>query len=338
MPLDDSLASTPSPEKGRQNVQRMIEDGRVLGMIGPYTSNVAFDEIPLANSAGLVMLSPANTNPCLTQVTASCSHQPAALRPRGPNNYFRIVAPDPAEGRAMARFAARSLNVTRVAAFTEYPTDEDPVVDSFAVELAQAGGKLVLRQNLGPGTTDFTGFLTAARAEGAQAIYAATIGDHACNARAQMKTIFPHGYFLGFDGIVVSDCISDAADNSEGMLGTVTDVDLATSSEPALKRFRDAYQKEFGGTSNLAPYTFAAYECTRILIDAIARAMAANGGAIPTRAQVVNAVAYARLTGATGTYSFDARGDVISPFMAIYEVHAGKWVYLRQIDASSTES
>jgi branched-chain amino acid transport system substrate-binding protein len=304
-------------------------------MIGPYTSNVAFDEIPVANSAGLVMLSPANTNACLTQATVSCSRPPAALRPTGSNNYFRIVAPDPAEGTAMARFATRGLNLTRVAAFTEYPENDGPVVDNFATELARTGGRLVLRLNLPPGTTDFTGFLKVARAAGAQAIYAGTFGEHACDARAQMKTMLPDGYFLGFDGIVVSDCTSDAADNAEGMLGTVTDVTFAKSPNPTLKRFLDAYKKEFGDTSNLAPYTFAAYECTRILIDAIARAMVADGGAVPTRLQVVNAVSHSRVTGGMGPYYFDSRGDVISPFMALYAVHNGKWDYLRQIDASA---
>jgi hypothetical protein len=36
----------------------------------------------------------------------------------------------------------------------------------------------------------------------------------------------------------------------------------------------------------------------------------------------------------TGTHSFDANGDPISPLMSIYEVQNGRWVYQQQIDAS----
>jgi len=112
-PLDDTLAGRPSPELGVQNVKQMIADARVLGMIGLYGSTAAFDEIPLANAAGLVVLSPSATNACLTQTASVCDPRLGALRPSGSINFFRTVAPDPTQGRVMARFAADSLGVKR---------------------------------------------------------------------------------------------------------------------------------------------------------------------------------------------------------------------------------
>lgn len=344
MPLDDSLASTASPEKGVQNVKRMIADARVLGMIGPYTSSAAREEIPVANGAGLVMLSPSNTNSCLTLAAPFCPLQPAALRPSGPNNYFRTAPPDPVQGRAMARFAFDRLNVRRAAAFGEVP-DDDPYIDSFAAELARMGGELVLRKDLAQGTTDFTGFLRAARDVGAQAIYAATIGDHACAARAQMKRIFSDdAYFLGYDAIFGPDCIKEAVDNAEGMFATIpdahVDVDPTHSTDAAVKKFVEAYRKKFPNTSEIAPYTYtlAAYDCALILIDAIKHAIDKSGGNLPTRPQVVDAVARAQFTGVIGSYSFNANGDAVSPPMSLYQAQNGQWVFLRQIDASSKQS
>jgi branched-chain amino acid transport system substrate-binding protein len=333
MPLDDTLAGRPSPEQGIQNVKGMIADAQVLGMIGPYGSTAAFGEIPLANAAGLVMLSPSVTNACLTQTASVCDLQLGVLRPSGSINFFRTVAPDPTQGRAMARFAADSLGVKKVAAFAEGPT-EDLILNSFEAELTRRGGTLVFRADLPPGTSNFNEFLRRARASGAQAIYAATQGDNACAARAQMKGILPDGAnFLGFDGIYGPDCIAAAANSAEGMIVTATDVDL-THIGAALKKGVDAYRKAYPDSSDIAPYTFAAYDCALILIDAIKHAIAVNGGAIPSRLQVVNAVAHAQFTGVTGTHSFDANGDPISPLMSIYEVQNGRWVYQQQIDAS----
>ena len=335
-PFDDALLGAQSPQKGIQNVKRMIAEPRVLGMVGPYNSDVGAAEIPVANAAGLAMISPSNSFVCLTQMLPACPFRPETLRPAGPNNYFRTAPPDPVEGRAMARYAATSQNVRRVAAFTLNPDLGNPILDSFAAELGRMGGQLVLRQVLPAGTSDFTGFLATARTRGAQAIYAADATTATCKARAQMKRIFPSGtYFLGIDGVVLPACIQEAEDNADGMLGTVGDVDPTRSADTAVKQVLDAYRKAFPNTSEVAPYTFAAYDCARILIDAITRAVEADGGSFPTRSQVVEAVAHTHFKGVTGTYVFDANGDAISPLMSIYRVDHGQWVYLQQIDASS---
>jgi branched-chain amino acid transport system substrate-binding protein len=118
-------------------------------------------------------------------------------------------------------------------------------------------------------------------------------------------------------------------------------VDLTQSKDEAAKTAVQAYRNAFPKTSNvgLNTYTFAAYDCARLLIDAISRAIQANAGRIPTRLQVLNAVAHTEgFKGVTGTYSFDANGDAISPLMSISEVKNGGWVYLGQVDASANPS
>jgi branched-chain amino acid transport system substrate-binding protein len=345
MPFDDSLGSAASQAMGVHNVRQMIADPRVLGMIGPANSNTVYAEIPVANASSLVMLSPSATNICVTLPAPYCSPQPADLRTKGPINYFRIAPPDSVQGRAMARFAAGTLNVRRVAAFNEYTNAGDLILDSFNDELVRAGGTLVLRRNLAHGTTGFGGFLAEAKAANAQAIYAVsgTGKDHVCVAGAQATSAFPGGvYFLVTDASAGNDgCITDAVHNAEGMVGTVPDVDPTQSSDPAAKTAVDAYQKAHPNTdpSVFGPetYVFAAYDCARLLIDAISRAIKANGGGIPTKAQVRDAIAQTPgFNGVTGTFSFDARGDAISPLMSVYKVVGGKWVFVEKIDASAS--
>lgn len=339
--LNDALAGTVSQARGVQNVRQMIANPRVLGMVGPYTSNVAFVEIPVANAAQLVMLSPSNTDLCITIAAAYCDHQPSSLRPTGTNNYFRIAPPEPTQGTAMARYVA-GLGVRRVAAFSEWPKVGSLVVDKFEAELGQQGGELVLRQDFAEGSTDFVNFLTRARAAGAQAIYAVADGGTArvCAARAQMKRIFTDSvYFISNDGLTGdTDCIADAGDNSEGMLGTLSDVDPTFGTDATVSKFVSAYQRAYPKIKTIPGSVFAAYDCARILIAAITRAVEADGGSFPTRAQVRDELARTKFDGVTGSYSFNGAGDATSPLMSLWEVKKGKWVFRQQLDASAVGS
>jgi branched-chain amino acid transport system substrate-binding protein len=108
--FDDAVNGVHDPQKGAQNINQMLANADVLAMVGPFNSNVARAEIPITNQAGLVMVSPANTNECLTRDYDYCDPKASALRPSGkPNNYFRVAATDDHQGPAMADYAVESL-------------------------------------------------------------------------------------------------------------------------------------------------------------------------------------------------------------------------------------
>jgi branched-chain amino acid transport system substrate-binding protein len=335
-PMDDAPALI-APVKGVQNVKRMIADARILGMVGPYLSSSAFEQIEVSNSASLAMVSPSNTNWCLTRPDPSCATPPADLRVTGTNNFFRITAPDSIEGRSMARFAWKTLQIKRAAVYTLGGQFEDVTLKGFVDEFQRDGGEVVFSNELPGSTTNFRPFLQTARSLGAETVFAATEGND-CLVRAQMGGIFPKdAYFLGMDIMQESsDCIPNAGANADGMIATVSVPDLAGSKDPAVIKFVDAYRKAYPRTETVDPYAFAAYDCALILIDAITQAVAANGGGFPTRLQVVSQIATSQFHELAGTYSFDANGDAVSPLMAVYQSKGGQWVYLGQIDASPT--
>lgn len=335
LPLDDSLGYTANQAMGVQNINAMIADQRILGMIGPYNSNAAFTEIPAANAGDLAILSPSNTNMCLTLTVPYCARNLAVLRPNGHNTYFRIAPPEVAQGTAMGRYAANVLKVKRVAAFSEWSNGGPLVIDAFASELAKAGGTVVVRKDLDSGTATFNKFLAEAQADGADAIYAVTNSsdDHVCVARAQMQRLSFYAKFLITDGALGSTCINDAVGGAEGMLSTTTVVLPDPRTDPAAKAFIDAYREAFPKNPSIPDYGFAAYDCARILIAAIKQAIETSAGHFPSRPQVVKALAASHFTGLTGVYSFDGNGDATSPMMSMYEVQKGDWVYKQQVSA-----
>lgn len=327
--LDDAVSQAPFVDKATQNLGRMVAEPRVVGIVGPYISATAFGVIPIANQASMVMISPTTTNACLTLTIPSCGSKASALRPSASNNFFRVAPPEPWQGRAMARFAAQTLGVRSVAAINERGIDGDRYIDSFAEELKRQGGSLVLREPADKSTTNFTAFLAKARAMGATAIYAVG-GASVCAARAQMD---PGVWFLGTDNFTSSGCIKNASVNASDMYGTYSETEPDYVTSPEARKVVAAYRKAFPDVP-IVDYTFAAYDSTRILIDAIERVVKANHGAFPTRAQVLAAVAStAQFPGLTGTYSFDSNGDATSPMMSIYRVDGGQWVYQQRIEA-----
>jgi branched-chain amino acid transport system substrate-binding protein len=332
-PLDDSLAGNSSTEKALQNVARIVDDRRVLAVIGPYVSYVGYPTIPVANRANLVMISPTTSQACLTLASADCD--PSSLRPTKRNNFFRIQPPDAAQGAAMARYVALELKLKRVAVITEW--GPDPVISSFAKEFDLHGGKIVLQEEMDSETKDFTSFMTNARNKGAQAIYAIGDGefDKICVAASQMPADL---LFLGTDAIVNSGgtlCIAQALSRSEGMLATDPDVDITNSKDPAAMKAVSQFHQAYPTAKNLA-FTFAAYDCALIVIAAIEQATIANGGRLPDRLQVLEAMTRLQFTGVTGTYSFDKNGDAISPLMSLRKVVSGKWTYMSKIDGSAS--
>jgi len=317
-PFDDTVNGVHDPQKGAQNVQQMVSDPKVLAMVGPFNSNVAFAEIPIANGAALAMMSPSNTNECLTQTFVYCNPKPAAVRPSGKNNYFRIAAPDTVQGPAMADYIIKTLKLTKVAVFSDNETFGKGVADNFVKRLTATGGSVTNRSDFDWKTTnDFKPFINAAKAAGAQAIYAgATSATKACIVRNQMTGILDVP-FTGPDGIGDDECLKNAGTNTANMFFSNAAGDAAQNPDAAatIAAFKVAYPK----ASDLGAYTFPAYDCALILIDAIKRAIDANGGKVPSRQQVVDAVqATSGLKGTVGTYAFDANGDPKSATMAFW--------------------
>ena len=331
-PYDDAVNGVHDPQKGAQNVTDMCNNTKVLGMVGPFNSNVARAVIPVGNKCNLVEISPSNTNECLTQTFDYCDPKPAALRDASqPNNYFRIAAPDTVQGPAMADFAYDTLKITKIAVWSDNETFGKGVADNFAKEFQKKGGTVVVRQDFDTKTTsDFKPFLQRAKDAGAGGIYAgATSATKGCIPRAQSKGILDVPY-MGPDGIGDTQCIKDAGDQATDKM-YFTNAAAEAAQDTANNDLIANFKKAFTQKDDIGAYTFPAYDCAKILIDAIGRAIDAAGGNMPTRKQVIDAVqGTSKLKLSTGVYSFDKNGDPTSATMAFYQYKGTDWAFVKQ--------
>jgi branched-chain amino acid transport system substrate-binding protein len=343
--LDDAVNGVHDPQKGAQNVQQLIADAQVIGMVGPFNSSVARAEIPITSAAHLVQVSPANTNQCLTKdlylstklgvpadvsCTAAGLPAPADLRKGNPNNYFRVAATDDYQGPAGAEYATKVLHLTKIGVLSDNEVYGKGIADTFSLRFKSDGGTVVYRNDITNASkvNDFTTFLRAAKAAGAEAIYfGGTDSNNACVARNQMKNIFAaDAPFLGGDGIVTDQCLKDAGAQSGGMHGTVAAEDV--SKVPDAQSVISAFKAAYPNASDYGAYTIPAYDCAKLIIAAFDRAYKAAGNKKPTREQVRAAMANTKdFHGALGTYSLDSNGDITQKFITEYTAKqvSGKW-------------
>ena len=338
VPFDDAVNGKHDPTKGAQNVQQMISNSKVLGMVGPFNSGVAAAEIPVANQAPLGMISPSNTNECLTLAFDYCQkyagYTAASLRPTGSNNYFRIAANDTHQGPAMADFAYDTLGLKVIAVWDDQEPFGLGVANNFAKEFAAKGGQVVDRQGFDTSSKpDFHAWLNKSKVDGAQGIYAgATSASYGCIPRAESQGIFdPTSYYLGPDGIGDGQCLTDSGSMANDHMYASQGVADANSNPSAATTIA-AYKTAHPNPSDTAASTFAGYDCAAILIDAIDRAIKANNGNMPTRAQVITQMAQtANFPGLTGTYSLTATGDPSKPALQIQQNKGGTWTTIKNI-------
>jgi branched-chain amino acid transport system substrate-binding protein len=343
VPFDDAVNGKHDPTKGTQNVQQMISNTKILGMVGPFNSGVAAAEIPVANQAPLAMISPSNTNECLTLVFSYCQsyagYTAAALRPTGKNNYFRIAANDTHQGPAMADFAYDTLGIKVVAVWDDQEPFGLGVANNFATEFQKKGGTVVARQGFDTSSKpDFHSWLNRAKAAGATAIYAgATSASYGCIPRAQSQGIFdPTSYYLGPDGIGDGQCITDSGTTmgNDHMYASQGVADA--NSNPTAASTIAAYKAAHPNPTDTAAYTYAAYDCAAILIDAIDRAIKANNGNMPTRQAVIDQMAQtSNFQGLTGTYTLNSTGDPTTPALQIQQYKGGAWTTIKNLSVTS---
>lgn len=325
------------PQQGAQNVTELAGDASVLGVVGPFNSNVALSELPIANKANLVMISPSNTNPGLTIVGSNPDIPTASLKPTGVTTYFRVCTTDIGQGKADAQEAAQTLGAKKAYVFDDQETYGKGLADQFSKYFQQDGGSIAKRVSLPGDTKDFSTQLTEAKSLGIDVIF---FGGTSSNGGGIIKKQMAAAglssvKYVGGDGIVDDEFFTEAGSAAEGAYGSVAAPDPTKLSTAA--KFVSDYKAAFG--SDPGAYSANAYDAMNILLQAIKKTISDNGGSLPTsgsafREAVRKNVAATSYDGAIGHTSFDANGDTSNVLLTIFQAQGGKWVYSSTVKTS----
>ncbi len=295
VPFDDQA----NPDVGVANAQNIVNDAAILAVIGHLNSGVALPSSEVYNANDLVMVSPANTNVNITD--------------RGYPTVNRICGRDDTQGAAGAAFAATLEGVSSVYILHDTTAYGQGVAEFFRIE-AEAQGLTVLGFEGTEEASNFDGIINPILALDPDLIYFGGIYSQTGIFISQARSAGFDGFFVGPDGFDSSEFAELAGDAGVGTY--YTSVAAPVTLYEAAAQFAADYQETFG--EGVQPFGAQAYDATAIVLQALAAAIEANDGAMPTRAQVAEAVrATENFEGLTGTVSFDDNGD---PELANYYI------------------
>ncbi len=152
--------------------------------------------------------------------------------------------------------------------------------------------------------------------------------------RKQMADVGMKGVaYMGGDGIGDEEFVKVTGPMANGTYYSIAAPEATRL--PSATAFVAAYKKRFN--ADVGPYSANAYAAARIEIAAIVKAIKANGGKMPTRAQVLGNVARTRdFDSPIGKIGFDKYGDTTSPILSLYEIKDEKKVFVNQISLTSS--
>jgi len=311
-----------NPTIGQQNATALVADDKVIGVVGPLNSSVAQSMQQVFNDANVVEVSPANTNPQLTQ---GANWQTAKVRPY--KSYFRTATTDAIQGPFAAAYAYNDLHITKVATVNDGKTYGAGLVQTFTDEFKKLGGTVVMAQTISDTTTDYSAIVSAVKSSGAQLLYYGGEYPQAAPLSKQLKAGGVNIPDMGGDGVFDPTYIQLAGSAANG--DYCTSVGAPVEALDSAKTFIASY-KAAGYAQAYSAYGGYSYDSTWAVIEAVKAVVSANGGKVPStsasfRAKVVAAEQNVAFDGVTGHVSFDQYGDTSNKQLTMYKVENGAW-------------
>jgi branched-chain amino acid transport system substrate-binding protein len=308
---------------GQQNATAFVADSGIVGVVGPLNSSVAQSMQKVFNDANVTEVSPANTNPSLTQ---GPNWQTAKTRPY--KSYFRVVTTDAIQGPYAADYVFNTLGIKVVATVNDGKTYGVGLDGTFTDEFKKLGGTIAVAQTATDSTQDYASIVSAIKGSAAKLVYYGGEYPAAAPLTKQLKAGGDNIPVMGGDGMQDKTYISLAgAAAANGDYATVPGASL--SALDSAKTFIADY-KAANYPSDYSVYGGYSYDATWSIIEAVKSVVAANGGKVPSnsadfRSKVEAAMQSVSFSGVTGQVSFDQYGDTGNKVLTMYKVENGAW-------------
>ncbi|MBK7972137.1 MAG: ABC transporter substrate-binding protein [Deltaproteobacteria bacterium] len=271
------------PEEAKTAAIKLIKQQRVVALLGEIASSRSLAAAPEAQRAGIPMVTPASTNPKVTQVG---------------DYIFRTCFIDPFQGSTMAKFAHDTLKANQVAILKDVKNDYSVgLAEFFEKTFTGLGGQVVATESYSEGDTEFRAVLTAIRSKNPQAIYVPGYYTEVGLIARQARELGLKVPLLGGDGWDSEKTLEIGGDAVNGSY--YTNHLSAEDPSPVVQGFIQKFKAKHGEVPDAM--AVLGYDAGRILIDAIKRAGSTDG------AKIRDALAQTKdFPGVSGSITIDA--------------------------------
>lgn len=299
-------------ETGRAAAAAFVADPAAVAMLGPINSDMALASQDIYAEAGMAQVSSEASSPLLTS--------------RGYRNFFRVVANDEVQGRALAAAAVGHLRATRIAALSDGSGWGRPICEIFSAECKRLGRPVVLEHYFTPAETalEFDDLVEATLAAQPDLVYFAVYWNKAHIIAHRLRDRGLKAVFLGSDALKPYAFLEVPSLDETPPHHSLAGIDMRL--KPSARAFFEAFAMRYPMMLVAPQYAAEAYDSANLLLSALETAGRADRAAILE-------VMRSRPTwsGALGTISFDARGDLVDPEIGLYRCKDGLRHYVGAI-------
>jgi branched-chain amino acid transport system substrate-binding protein len=296
------------PEEAATAATKLISQNRVVALLGEVASSRSLAAAPIAQANKVPMISPSSTNPKVTEVG---------------DYIFRVCFIDPFQGPVMAKFAANTLKMKRVAILYDVRNDYSVGLRKFFTEaFTGLGGQIVAEQSYSEGDSDFKAQLTQLKSANPEAIYVPGYYTEAATIARQARELGIKVPLMGGDGW---DSEKLYEIGGEAIVGSyISNHYSADDPNPVVQKFVGDYTKKFGHRPD--SLAALAYDAARVLVDAMKRAGSTEGP------KLRDAIASTKdFMGVTGKLSIDAQRNAVKAAAVLKVGAGGKWEFQETI-------
>ncbi|HEX6446701.1 MAG TPA: branched-chain amino acid ABC transporter substrate-binding protein [Streptosporangiales bacterium] len=306
-----------NPDVGKNAATSLANDAQVVGVVGTLNSSVAQSVQPVLAAAHIVEVSPANTNPSLTQ---GANFDTAKKRPY--DNYFRVCTTDAIQGPFAARYVYNKLKLTRVATINDKKTYGQGLAKAFEGEFKKLGGKIVSSQTINPDDKSFSAVISKVKPTKPQLVYYGGEYPQSGPLTVQMHQNGLNVPLMGGDGMYAADYITLAGKEASG--NYATSIGSPLNKLPAAQQYVQDY-KAAGYKGDNSSYGAYAYDSATAIINALKTSLKNAKDAKSAREATVKAMANVQFDGLSGKVAFDQYGDTTNKVLTVYEVKGKDW-------------
>ena len=275
---------------------------KVSAVVGHWNSNCSINASPYYNTARIVAISPASTNPRLTR--------------QGFKTIFRVCGTDDQQGGIAADFVLKTLKPKRVAVIHDKTTYGQGLADFFK-KAVENKVQIVFYDGIQTKDPDYKAVLTAINEKKPDVYFFGGVYPEAGRLVRQAKEVGMKVPMITGDGVYDPTFISIAGTSAEG---TYVTFGKDPSGLPTSKSFNERYKARFGEPG---PYSIYAYDAANIILTAIQQTATTDG------LKIADYISKGTFKGAFGDISFDMYGDVTKAPYVVWQVKDGKFVEAR---------
>lgn len=287
--------------------QKLINNDKVVSIIGPWTSGCAISAGPVINQSKIPMVTGTATNPKVTDAG---------------EYVFRSCFQDPFQGTVTSKFAYEDLKAKTAAVLYNNGDDySSGLEENFKNNFEKLGGKVVSVETYGKGDQDFNAQLTKIKPLNPDVIFLPDYYGTVALIAKQARNLGITSTFVGTDGWDSSSLseIGGTAVNGAYFSNHYSPDD--TSKEVA--DFKKAYEEKY----KTVPDTMAVlnYDAAKITVEAIKAAGKLDSTAIK------EALKKTDTTTVSGKVSFDEKRNAVKSAV-IVKVEGNKNTFVKRIN------